>query len=214
MSLKILVASDHSLVREGLVRLLNAEADLAAEGRCLNDESLKTNGAADVVLSVVGSRPDVGVVIGDLMSRYPDARTLCLLLVDDDAVALSALRSGVIGVVVQTVGATELIDSIKQLAAGEFIISNELARRLARLHGTTQVVARPAGTESELTQREVEVLRLLAEGDTNRDIAARLSLSEHTVRAHMRGIMQKLNVSNRVQAAALAWQGQLLGKKS
>lgn len=211
MNLRVLVASDHSLVREGLVRLLKAESAFSTEGRGLGERP-KAGARADVVICVAGVNPEIGSVLSDLSEAYADAKLLCLLLAQDDATALSALRSGALGVVDQTVSAAELIEAIKQLAGGEFVISNDLARRLARLHGAKPAAVRAPGSEGDLTQREAEVLKLLAEGYINRDIAARLSLSEHTIRAHLRGIMQKLNVSNRVQAAALAWQGQLVNK--
>lgn len=211
MNLRVLVASDHSIVREGLVRLLNAEPAFTVEG-CGLGERPKAGARADVVICVAGVNPEIGAVLSELSVTYTNAKILCLLLAQDDATALNALRSGALGVVDQTVGAAELIESIRQLAEGEFVISNDLARRLARLHGAKPAAVRAPSSESELTQREAEVLKLLAEGYINRDIAAQLSLSEHTVRAHLRGVMQKLHVSNRVQAAALAWQGQLVNK--
>lgn len=206
--MQVVVASNHAIVREGLVRLLQGEPSFTAEGRSF-EEHPRAGDATDVVLCVGGPRPDVATVVNSLHVEYPDSKLLVLLLADDDSSALSALRCGVQGVLDQAVGASELVDCIKQAAAGEFAISSKLARRLAQLHGSRSTVARAGAPDTELTQREFQVLQLLAEGGTNRDIAAQLSLSEHTVRAHLRGIMQKLHVSNRVQAAALAWQGQL-----
>jgi DNA-binding NarL/FixJ family response regulator len=208
MSVQVLVASNHSIIREGLVGILRSESSFDAEGRGLDD--LPSPSDQSNVVLVDGSRPDVGSTILKLRSRYPNGKLLCLLLDEDDSTALTALRAGALGVIDRTVDSTQLIDCIKQVSNGEFVISNQLARRLARLHGVEDAAPRAAAKDVDLTQRESEVLRLLAEGCTNRDIANRLSLSEHTVRAHLRGIMQKLHVSNRVQAAALAWQGQLV----
>ena len=112
MNLQVLVASDHSIIREGLVRLLAAESAFAAEGRGLADRPL-AGARPDVVLCVLGADLEVGPLLNDLSSSYPDARILCLLLTDDDATALSALRSGVLGLVDQTVGAAELVESIR-----------------------------------------------------------------------------------------------------
>jgi two-component system NarL family response regulator len=164
----------------------------------------------DVVLCVVATQNELTRSLAKLQVAYPDTRTIIFLLTDDEPTALSALRSGVQGVVHHAVTAAELEDCIQQVMAGEFAISNQLARKLARLYQTRDAAPRVAAGVGELTHREVEVLGLLADGATNREIAARLMLSEHTVRAHLRGIMQKLHVSNRVQAAALAWQGKLL----
>jgi two-component system nitrate/nitrite response regulator NarL len=130
---------------------------------------------------------------------------LCLLLFEDDEAALAALRGGLQGIMDHDVGVPELLEGIRRVALGEFVVSNNLARRLVRLQ-----TSRPAGTpslEGSLTTREKEVLELLARGQTNREMGHALGVSEHTIRAHLRVITQKLGVSNRVQAAALVWKG-------
>ena len=137
----------------------------------------------------------------------------CLFLAQDDDAIIAALRAGASGIIDDTFGASsapaDLVDQINLVASGQFVLSTPAAIRLARLHAQQSDSEHSASKEGELTQRESEVLGLLAKGCTNRDIAVELSLSEHTVRAHLRGIMQKLHVTNRVQAAALAWQGLL-----
>ena len=204
-TLQVVVASNHSIIREGLVRLLAGQAALDARWAPLEGEPAAA--AADVVLCAIEARPDADAVVSQLRTAYPEAKVLVLLLASDPHVAISALKAGAAGVIDETFGATDLADSISQVREGKFVISAALAARLAQEYATGRETARNVHAEAELTNREMEVLRLLAEGCTNRDIANRLSLSEHTVRAHLRGVMQKLQVSNRVQAAALAWQG-------
>jgi DNA-binding NarL/FixJ family response regulator len=103
------------------------------------------------------------------------------------------------------VGVPELLEGIRRVALSEFVVSNHLARRLVRLQ-TSKSVGAPS-LEGSLTTREKEVLELLARGQTNREMGHVLGVSEHTIRAHLRIITQKLGVSNRVQAAALVWKG-------
>jgi DNA-binding NarL/FixJ family response regulator len=206
MKLQVLVASDHSIVREGLVQLLNSNETIQAHWGPLSRRGVSEQDP-DVILCAIEPRPDAGSVITRLRQAFPAAPVLCLLLASDPNTAIGALRAGAIGVIDETFGADDLIESLDQARERKFIMSNALAVRLAQQYAQGQAGARNIQPEGELTNREMEVLRLLAEGCTNREIANRLSLSEHTVRAHLRGVMQKLQVSNRVQAAALAWQG-------
>jgi DNA-binding NarL/FixJ family response regulator len=204
--MRVVVAANQELIRESLVELLSHS--FATVGQEL-DPAPGYTAQGEVVLGVLGGG-DVQSSIRRLQANYPAARLLVFLLSDDFTAAVDALQCGVQGIVDQSATTAELIQCLQQAAAGEFAISRQLASRLARLHAFPAPVSRDADPfgPSQLTPRETEVLRLLSEGRTNREIAGRLSLSEHTVRAHLRGIMQKLHVSNRVQAAAVAWQGQ------
>jgi len=208
MTLHVLVASDHAIIREGLVQLLSAQRDLRAWGARL-DERPPAESAAHVILCVADGRPDLDTVLQQLEAMHPGVPVLCLLLSQNDTAVVSALRSGVRGVIDETFSAEHLVESIQQCADGQFVMSRPLATRLARQYAVGQGPAPLVGPETELTHREREVLSLLAEGCTNREIAGRLCLSEHTVRAHLRAIMQKLQVTNRVQAATIALQSRL-----
>ena len=205
----VLVASDHPIIRESLVQLLNTELLVSAKGIDPRDEC-ELDDDTDIVLCPANTMVGFESTLSHLKVTYPLAKLVTLLLTDDMSLAFSALNAGVDGILDQAVSAAELNGYLNQVMAGEFAIPAQLARRLVRLHRTPDPssTAPAAYTEADLTPRETEVLGLLAEGCTNRDIADRLSLSEHTVRAHLRGIMQKLHVRNRVQAAAVAWQGQ------
>jgi DNA-binding NarL/FixJ family response regulator len=201
-SLRVLVTGDHSVIREGLVLLLRDFDGLDVFSQASQDASAK-GVEFDVVLYVLEPDHDIAAALAALIQERPTTNVLCMLLSHDEADALEVLRGGALGVIDETFQPESLIDALKQVAAGEIVISNQLARRLARRLTLPDKV--PAA-DWELTPREIEVLYLLADGYTNKDMAEKLSLSEHTIRAHLRGIMQKLHVSNRVQAAALAWQ--------
>jgi DNA-binding NarL/FixJ family response regulator len=204
--IRVLVLSNHPIVREGLVRLLGADDELRAQGRELGHQPAVVDEPPDVVLWPVEAGARVDEVVGHLRDAYPQARLLCLLLDDDGDAAVQALQGGAAGLIDSSVNPSEILDYISQVQRNQFVISNSFARRLAARYGSRAAV-RAEAPEGDLTQREAEVLQLLAEGYSNREMAERLSVSEHTVRSHLRGIMQKLNVSNRVQAAAFAWQG-------
>jgi two-component system nitrate/nitrite response regulator NarL len=209
--LRVLVASDHPIIRESLVQLLTRELHFAATSFDPSDRSNAPETDAQVVLCVIHSTVGVESTLGSLKQTFPAARLVCLLLTDDIAAALMALQAGVDGILDHAVGTQDLGEYLEQVVRGEFAIPAQLARRLVHLYRSPEhsLEAPVLRSEADLTPRETEVLALLAEGCTNRDIADRLSLSEHTVRAHLRGIMQKLHVRNRVQAAAVAWQGLL-----
>jgi DNA-binding NarL/FixJ family response regulator len=209
--LHVIVASDHPIIREGLVQLLTRDLFLSVEGINPRDTDWKLENDVDVVLLPTNSSVGLESTIGHLKAAFPGAKLVTLLLTDDMSAALTALHLGVDGILDEAVSSAELGEYLRQVTAGEFAIPAQLARRLVHLHrAPDQTFEAPISrNDADLTPRETEVLSLLAEGSTNRDIADKLSLSEHTVRAHLRGIMQKLHVKNRVQAAALAWQGRV-----
>ena len=213
-TLKVCIVADHALMREGILDVLRRDEALEVEGGSFIALPPQLAGETDVVLCVTEPRPDLAQIISSLRASAPESKFACLLLSENDDAILTVLRSGA-SCIIDNAGRDsltpeDLIEQIKKIARGEFVLSTSAAVRLARLYAVPneETHAKHHGPkDAELTQREEEVLALLAQGYTNRDIAERLSLSEHTVRAHMRGIMQKLNVSNRVQAAALAWAG-------
>ena len=207
MKLQVVVASNQLITRECIASVLEAEPslDVSTENP---EQHARPSSNPDVVVYATDGRPDLTRNVAALRQAYPAAKLLLLLLVNDEARAKSALRLGVDGLADCTVGSQELIECVLELATSPFVVSRELAHRLAKLHATPI----NEGSLSTLTRREMDVLRLLVDGPTNREIAEKLDLSEHTVRAHMRVIMQKLQVTNRVKAASLAWQGYLVGE--
>lgn len=205
---RLLLADSRPLYRAGLTRLL-------AEAQALHVAG-EAGTAAEVVAAVAALAPDVVILdpalpgalpmVRTLRSRFPRTEVLLYGVGDDDALFIDALHAGVKGFADQTTDITYLASAIHSVAAGEVMVSPGLARHIAASYAALLArergAARPA--HGELTDRELDVLRLVAAGHGNRAIAASLSLSEHTVRAHLRGISRKLGVQNRVQAVAEA----------
>jgi DNA-binding NarL/FixJ family response regulator len=218
-SVKLCVTAEQPLVRHGIVSILQVDGSLEVTGASFDAVSQCSESAPDVVLCVSEPRPDLADILRRIRSELPDASLACLLLSKNDDAIVTVLRAGASCIVDDGSpdGLTPeyLVEQLKLVACGQFVLSNTAAVRLARMYalpeeGPSNGLA--MRRDAALTEREQEVLSLLAEGCTNRDIAEKLSVSEHTVRAHLRGIMQKLNVTNRVQAAVLAWRGAYTSK--
>jgi two-component system response regulator NreC len=207
---KLLVISDHTIIRESIVRILRDAGFEVSDGRL---DAFELPVQADVVLSIIPAQVDPEALLGRIRDLAPGAKLFCLFLSSSDEAIVGALRAGASGVIEDNLStsfsARDLITGIKQVADGQFVLPPSVALRLARMHA---VVPNGGGAtrEETLTPREREVLGLLAEGFSNRDIAGHLCLSEHTVRAHLRGIMHKLQVSSRAKAVAIAWKGNLV----
>jgi DNA-binding NarL/FixJ family response regulator len=210
--LRLVVVSDYPIIRESVGHVLSASGRFNVESEA---PDVVSNGECrcDIVLCICEARLDLEAVLQLVKDRHSNAKLACVVLGDDERAVVTALRAGATGIIDDTYNSTSpagLMEQLERIATGEFVLSAQMARRLARLHGQDSA-RQPEAVKTEwLTQREQEVLALLARGSTNKDIAERLCVSEHTVRAHLRGIMQKLQVSNRVQAAALAWRNNLV----
>jgi DNA-binding NarL/FixJ family response regulator len=204
--MRVLVVSNYSIFRDGLVRDLGSERSFDARGAAFDCD--EADFEPDVVLCVVSSSHELLEYVPDVVDKYSPHGVLCLMLFDDDEAAAAALRhtlSGIQGIMDYTIGMNELVEGLRSVANGEFVVARNLAGRLIR----AQAGQTPHdGPGESLTARETEVLHLLADGQTNREIAQTLGVSEHTVRAHLRVITQKLGVSNRVQAAATVWKSE------
>jgi DNA-binding NarL/FixJ family response regulator len=195
MKVQVLVACEPPIVRESLCLLLNSDSTTEAIIRPAGRSTQRLR--PGVVIYAARSETHVAAGVTELRETYRQEKLTVLLLSGDESAAQSALRLGAEGVAGCDVNGTEVAECVKQVAAGQFAISNRPARRLALLHARST-----SGPHAYLTERESGVLRYLTEDETNRDIAEGLSLSEHTGRAHLRVIVQRLQVTNGVQAAA------------
>jgi DNA-binding NarL/FixJ family response regulator len=209
-SATILVVDDHELVAEALVRALAAEDDMEVVGRAAT--------VAEGIRSARQLRPDV--VLMDF--RLPDGRgteataaikterpqTEVVMLTGDadGAVLAAALEAGCSGFVTKGGSFRELPSAIRGVLAGEVRVPQSLMEQLA-----AYLRPRPAALGADLTKREIEVLRLLAEGKSTSAIVDELVLSVHTVRNHIRNILTKLNAQSRLEAVAIATRQGLLG---
>jgi len=204
MPIKVIIVDDHSVVRQGLRMFLALEEDIEILGEASNGQE---------AVSMVGQlRPDVvimdllmpvmdGVTATQIIRRdHPDTEVLALTSVLEDAQIVNAIRAGAIGYLLKDTQADELCRAIRAAAAGQVQLSPKVAERLMREIKTPKEPIE----ESQLTERETDVLRLLAGGKANKEIALELHISETTVKTHVSNVLMKLGVPSRTQAALYA----------
>ncbi|OYX55290.1 MAG: DNA-binding response regulator [Micrococcales bacterium 32-70-13] len=204
--IRVLVADDHAVVRAGIVALLAAEPGIEVVGEAVDGE--------DAVEQALALRPDLVVMdvrmprlTGDaatarIRAQADEVRVLVLTTSESDASILSAIEAGASGYLLKAAPADELIAGVRSVAAGEVALSPAIA---------AQLVARMREpSPATLTPRETEVLRLVADGLSNREIGERLFLGESTVKTHLLRTFEKLGVNDRTRAVTLAMQRGLL----
>lgn len=205
---RVLVVDDHALVRDALIHMLRQTPSLqpAGEAGCGVEASASARKLQpDVALVDLGLPASDGIETArQIIAASPRTRVIILTDNESEDTLMRALRVGVRGYVLKTLSFASLVHSIERVMAGEFALPRNLATRVVVRLGSDQQRSAVSRLTETLTEREREILRCLVDGETNRQIAARLIISEHTVRAHMRSLMQKLGVANRAQAAALA----------
>jgi len=196
-------------MREGLRTLLELEDDLEVVGEAENGrEALALYEATrpDVVLMDIRMPEMDGVeATRRLRQRWPDAQVIILTTFDDDEYVFDGLRAGAQGYLLKAVSAEELADAIRTVAAGAALIDPSVTRKVvAEFARLSRPEHKPSLPPEPLSEREMEVLRLLAEGFTNREIAQRLFLAEGTVKNYVSHILDKLGARDRTQAALRA----------
>ena len=203
--IRVLVVDDHVVVREGIRALLGTEPDIEVLGEAGDGDEAVTQAdrlQPDVILmDLVMPRTDGMAAIQQILDRQPDARILVLTSFDADDKVFPALRAGALGYTLKTAGAAELVRAIRRVHAGDSALHPAIARKV--LH---ELVHPPRQTPAAepLSEREAEVLRLVAQGQGNPEIAATLGISEGTVRKHVSNIMSKLHLTSRIQAVLYA----------
>jgi DNA-binding NarL/FixJ family response regulator len=212
MKLRVMVVDDHEVVRLGMRAALEAEPDIVVAGEATNGaEALAKMPvlAPDVILMDVRMDKLGGIeACREISSKYPEARVLMLTSFDDDDAIAASLLAGARGYLLKNVSRAELLAAIRQVAAGATLIDASTRGRGAR---RLDALADRAGHPGDaLTEREREVLALVARGYTNRQIAEALSLSEKTARNHLSHILEKLGLSRRSEAAVYAVEHQLV----
>lgn len=201
--IRIVIADDHGVVRQGLKMFLALDADLQVVGEAEN--------GAEAVRVVRECKPDVVLMdllmpvmdgisaISAIRRELPEVEVIALTSVLEDSAVVGAVRAGAIGYLLKDTQADELIRAIKAAAAGQVQLAPQAAARLLREVRTPEVPA-----SETLTERETEVLKLLAEGRANKEIARTLHIAEKTVKTHVSNILAKLSVQSRTQAALYA----------
>jgi DNA-binding NarL/FixJ family response regulator len=207
VSVRILIADDQGLVRTGFRKILESEPDLHVVGEAADGEQ--------AVERVGATRPDV--VLMDIRMPRVDgleatrrlagrARVLILTTFDVDEYVYEALRSGASGFLLKDAPAEQLVTAIRVVAGGDALLAPTVTRRLVEQFARRPPPsARPAAL-AELTPRELEILRLLARGLSNAEIAGELIIGDATVKTHVARVLQKLGLRDRVQAVVLAYE--------
>lgn len=201
MPIRLLIVDDHAVVRQGLQMFLKLDQELEIIGEAVNGqhalelvEKLKPDIVLmDLLMPVMGGVEAIGIIRRD----FSDTEVIALTSVLEDKAVIDAIRAGAIGYLLKDTEADDLITAIKSAAAGQVQLSPQAAERLMR------EVRLPDSPES-LTERETDVLRLLATGLSNKEIAHTLVIGEKTVKTHVSNILAKLNIRSRTQAALYA----------
>lgn len=198
MTIRLLIVDDHAVVRQGLKMFLGLDPDFEIVGEAVDGKKgleMARQLKPDVVLmDLLMPVMDGVTAIGAIKHEMPDVEVIALTSVLEDSAVVNAIRAGAIGYLLKDTESDELIRAIKAAAEGQVQLSPKAAARLMR------EVRAPESPEV-LTERETEVLRLLAVGKSNKEIAHTLSIGETTVKTHVSSILGKLNVSSRTQAA-------------
>ena len=208
MPIRIIIADDHSVVRQGLKMFLGLDPDLEIIGEAENGAEavkLARELSPDVVLMDMLMPVMDGIAATQaIRTEMPDTEVIALTSVLEDGAVIGAVKAGAIGYLLKDTQADELRAAIKAAAAGQVQLSPAAAARLMREVRTPE----PA-TAQPLTERETDVLKLLAQGKANKEIAFDLVIGEKTVKTHVSNILLKLGVQSRTQAALFAAQNGL-----
>jgi DNA-binding NarL/FixJ family response regulator len=205
--IRTLIADDHPLFRKGMRGLLTSMPDIEVVGEATTGQEAILLAAAlqpDVILMDLQMPLGGGIAATrQIMHTSPHIRILVVTLFEDNDSVFTALRAGARGYVLKDTDEEEMVRAIRAVASGEAIFSPPIATRLIEFFAAPRPTV-PAQIFPELTEREREILTLLAQGQSNADIAAGLSLSLKTVRNHLSNIFNKLQVADRTQAVIRA----------
>ena len=211
MSIRVVIADDHSLVRQGVARYLDSSDGIGVVG--------EASTGTEIVRVVEEVRPDVALLdirmpemdgleaARAIRDSRPETGIIILTAYDDRHFVVEAVRAGARGYVLKTREADTLVQTIRLVAAGNMVIDPELVVALA---DELTVASRRDRQAEELTEREIEILQLVAFGHTNRDVGGKLFISPDTVKTHLEHIYQKLGATDRTAAVAEALRRRLI----
>jgi DNA-binding NarL/FixJ family response regulator len=195
--IKVLTVDDHPLLREGIAAVIQGEVDMSVIGEAASgSEAMEAfeRLRPDVTLMDLQMPDTNGIAaIGMIRRVHPQARIIVLTTFEGDVLARRAFKAGAVGYILKNMIRKELLDAIRAVHAGRRYIPQKIAAELAEHFA-----------EDELSEREIEVLKQVAEGKSNKMIASHLSISEATIKAHMKNIMFKLVASDRTHAVGIA----------
>ena len=204
-AIRVLVVDDHAIIRKGIKEVLELVPDILFEGEAENGfEAIRQNAALqpDVILmDMVMPNMDGIEAIKQIKSEYPQARILVLTTFAGEELVFPAIKAGALGYQLKDSTPEVLVEAIRQVYRGEAALHPVVARKLLTEISTP---SDHPPTEDPLTHRELEVLRLIAQGCENRELAEKLVISEATTRTHVSNILGKLHLASRTQAALYA----------
>jgi len=207
--LRVLLVDDQALVRSGFALILSVEGDIEVVGEASDGEQAVVKAAAlrpDVVLMDVQMPTMDGVTATRVIVEAGHGRVIMLTTFDRDDYLFDALRAGASGFLLKNADADDLVEAVRAVGRGHALLAPEVTRRvIARFAGQQQAHYRP-DLVSALTERELEVLELVAGGLSNAEIARRLFLGEATVKTHVSRVLAKLDLRDRVQAVVFAYE--------
>lgn len=212
MSIRILIADDHAVVRSGLRSLLSGDADLDVIGEATDGtEVMQLAGRLqpDLILLDITMPHESGIRIAKrLKEEHPGIKVLFLTMHEEEGLLHEALRTGASGYVIKRAEESEILRAIHAASRGDIYVHPAMTRALLQQPVTTE--HRRSAPANPLTRREIDVLRLLAKGNTNRQIALHLALSMRTVENHRANLMGKLGVASRVELVNYAEEHDLI----
>ena len=208
--IRVVLADDHPIYRDGLARSLSDAGDIVIVGEAQDGEQaalIVAREKPDVVLLDISMPKGGGIAaLSRIMQLEAPPRVAMLTASEADDDLMQAIKLGASGYILKGVGAGELVDLVRELAAGRSYVSPGLAGRLLVAMRRREGLAQAPNPLDELSRREEDILKLVAQGKSNREVGDALELQEKTVKHYMTSILQKLQVRNRVEAAMLARQ--------
>jgi DNA-binding NarL/FixJ family response regulator len=208
-TIRVLIVDDHPVFRDGLRKCLEARKELRVLAAVGGGEemwkAIRAHGRPQIVLMDVEMPGEGGIELTKaLRDKHPDVRVVMLTAFSDSERVFAALKAGAVGYLLKNVSPDEIRTTVERAAAGEPMLSGEIAGRVLREFERERQEDRYREQLAGLTAREEEILKLLATGDSNREIGKRLFISEQTVKNHVASIFRKLQVNDRTKAALLA----------
>lgn len=212
MAVRILIVDDHGVLRAGLRALLSAEFDLEVVGEAVHglealDIAVKFN--PDVILLDLSMPGPSGIEVArELRQKLPKVQILVLTVHEDETLLQEAIRAGASGYILKRAVESELIDAIRAVSRGEVYVHPAMTRAL--LNTLAPAPTAQGASAEPLTPREIEVLRLIAQGHTNRQMADLLNISIRTVESHRSNLMNKLSLRSRVELVRYAKEHKII----
>ncbi|MFE7381605.1 response regulator [Streptomyces zhihengii] len=216
MTIRVLIVDDQAMVREGFSVLLNAMPDIEVVGEAVNGReavSRVAELAPDVVLMDIRMPELNGIdATREIVAADTGAKVLVLTTFDLDEYVYQALRAGASGFLLKDASARQLAEGVRVVAAGEALLAPTVTRRLITEFSKLAEAPRPAAMTQvgDLTERETEVLVLIAQGLSNAEIASHLVVAESTIKTHVSRVLVKLGLRDRTQAAVFAYEARLV----